>query len=411
MQPVRMALIGAGNRGRGIFGQYALDNPHRAKFVAVVEPDKKRQDAFAAEHNISPDKRFTSYESFLAARDESVDAVVLATLEDNRKAPIFAVMKQGYHLLVEKPLGRNQEEVVEIGKAGASYDRVFMVCHQMRYTPLCQTLKSLIDSGNYGRIISIQHSENLSYHHMAHSFVRGLCNSSKLTPMILAKSCHDMDFLRWLVGARPVSVSSFGSLVHFRPENAPKGAPSRCLEGCPAERECPYSVLKIYLGDKTDQAYLRQMSSPATKDELRELLSTNQFGRCVYHCDNDVVDNQVAIFNFSNGVTASFAMVGHNALGRRITKISMTNGELELDVTNGHVKAWSFEPMTENIITPIVTNNSHLGGDVAIMDGFTDAIASGDFKNVLTSVEMAMDSHLMAFAAERSRLTGEVVGI
>ena len=411
MQAIRMALIGAGNRGRGVFGQYALDMPHRAKFVAVVEPDEKRRDAFAAEHSIFPDKCFDNYDDFFANRDESIDAVVIATVEDNRKAPIFKAMKQGYHLLVEKPLGTNQEEVIEICRSASDYDKVFMVCHQMRYTPLYNTLKSLIDSGHYGSVISIQHSENLSYHHMAHSFVRGLFNSSKLTPMILAKSCHDMDLIKWLAYGRRASVSSFGSLMHFKPENAPAGSAKMCLDGCSVERNCPYSALKIYFNDKTDPAYLRQMGSPQTKEELRNLLAKNQYGRCVYHCDNDVVDNQVAIINFDNGVSASFAMVGHNAIERRITKVSLTNGELELDVTSGHVKTWTFEPLAENVITPAGTNNSHLGGDAAIMDGFTDAISSGEFKNVLTPVDMSLDSHLMAFAAEEARITGKVVDI
>ena len=409
--PINIALIGAGNRGQGVFGQYGIDMPHRARFVAVVDPVEKKRNRFGDEHSISPDKRFENYEQFFETRDERVDAVVIATLENERKGPIFGAMKNGYHILVEKPLGTDLKSVVEICDAAKAYSKIFMVCHQMRYTALYHTLKLAIDSGMYGRPISVQHSENLSYHHMAHSFVRGLFSSSALSPMILQKACHDMDLIRWIVDSEPVDLSSYGSLLHFRQENAPVGAAERCLNNCPVERACPYSALKIYFSEDTDPAYLRQMGSPSTPSELRDALTANQFGRCVYNCDNDVVDNQVVIVRFKNGVTANFSMTGHNVLDRRITKVSLTNGELELDVSSGFIKAWTFHPSAYSIITPESKDGSHLGGDMAIMNGFVDAIVGGDYKNVLTPVGMSLDSHVMAFAAEESRISGRSVNV
>ncbi|MHB1462297.1 MAG: Gfo/Idh/MocA family protein [Armatimonadota bacterium] len=408
MNPVRIALIGAGNRGRGVFGGYALQHPTRAQFVAVIEPNEAKRNAFGVEHGIPEAQRYSDYREFYAAR-RKVDAVIIATVENERVDPVMMDMEHGYHLLVEKPLATSRADTELICHAADGYDKVFMVCHQMRYTPLYGTLMSLVASGDYGEVVSIEHSENLSYHHMAHSFVRGLFNSSKLTPMILAKSCHDMDLLRWLAGSRPSRVASFGKLSYFKPENAPEGATPFCLDGCPAESVCPYSAQKIYLGEEPDPAYIRQMGSPETRHELIELLKTNQFGRCVYHCDNDVVDHQSVSLEFQNGVTASFMMTGHNAVERRITKISMTNGELQLDASEGTIDAWSFLPLSKQTITPSESGTSHLGGDTAIMDGFTQAIGSGNFKDVLTPVEMSLDSHLMAFAAEEARLTHQVV--
>ncbi len=408
MDPVRIALIGAGNRGRGVFGGYALQHPTRAQFTAVIEPNEAKRNAFGMEHGIPEAQCYSNYREFYTAQRE-VDAVIIATVENERVNPVMMAMEHGYHLLVEKPLATNRADTELICHAADGYDKVFMVCHQMRYTPLYGTLMGLIASGDYGEVVAIEHSENLSYHHMAHSFVRGFFNSSRLTPMILAKSCHDMDLLRWLAGSRPSRVASFGKLSYFKPENAPEGATPFCLDGCPAEVGCPYSAQKIYLAEEPDPAYIRQMGSPETRQELIELLKTNQFGRCVYHCDNDVVDHQSVSLEFQNGVTASFMMTGHNAIERRITKISMTNGELQLDASAGTIHAWSFQPLSEQTITPSDSNTSHLGGDTAIMDGFTQAISSGNFKDVLTPVEMSLDSHLMAFAAEESRLTHKVV--
>ena len=399
-KPVRMALIGAGNRGRGIFGAYAKQMPHRAVFVAVVEPEETRRRDFAKEHNIPESAQFRNVGELFAKAGLDFEAVVIATVEDQRMEPVIQALGRGCHVLVEKPLGCNAAEVVAITDAAKKSDRVFAVCHQMRYVAAYATMKELIDSGRYGEIVAMQLSENLSYHHHAHSFVRGFFNSSRLTPMILAKCCHDMDIMCHLTGRRPVRVSSFGSLTWFKPENAPQGAPAFCLEGCPAAGRCPYHVLKLYFNEDTDPAYIRQMGVVKSKDELLELLKTNRFGRCVYRCGNDVVDHQAVNIEFDGGLTVSFNMVGHNAVERRIVKISLTNGEIDFDTSGDTVTAYTFEPLREERIKP---SGTHGGGDRRIMDGFVDAIQSNGKIPMLTSVEMSLDSHLLAFAAEQSR--------
>lgn len=410
-EPVTMVLVGAGNRGRGIFGQYALDMPHRAKFVAVAEPDDVKRHEFGDVHGIPPEHRFPHFEPLFAQHGKMAEAAIIATLEDERLAPAMAAMKVGCHILIEKPLGTRLDDVLRITDAAARYDKLFMVCHQLRYTPIYSAVKSLIDSGRFGHVICVQHSEQLHFSHMAHSFVRGFWNSSSLTPMILAKSCHDMDMLRWLIDSKPIKVSSFGSLMHFRAENAPIGAPERCLDGCPAEHDCPYSVRKLYIDEDTDPAYYRQMGVFQTRDELMALLATNRFGRCVYRHDNDVVDHQVVQILFENGVTADFMMSGHNAVERRMTKISLDRGEIEADIGKNIIRAHTFEPRSESVITPHVVGGTHHGGDRAIMDAFTEAIKSGETDPVLTSVKMSLDGHVTAFAAEESRRTEQVVDL
>jgi predicted dehydrogenase len=402
-QPVRMALIGAGNRGRGIFGVYAREMPHRAVFVAVAEPDAARRNAFAGEHAIPESGRFLNAAELVAAKGLDIEAVVVATVEDQRLDPVLQAIGKGYHVLVEKPLGRTAAEVVAITDAAKQSDRVFAVCHQMRYMTAYATMKELIDSGRYGEPIALQMSENLSYHHHAHSFVRGFFNSSRLTPMILAKCCHDMDMMCYLTGRRPVRVSSFGSLTWFKPDHAPEGAPEFCLQGCPAAARCPYHVLKLYFNDDTDPAYIRQMGVVKDKGDLMELLKTNRFGRCVYRCGNDVVDHQAVNVEFEGGLTVSFNMTGHNAVERRLTKISLTNGEIVFDTSGDTVTAYRFEPLREERIKPAGMAGTHGGGDRLIMEGFVDAIRSKGAVPMLTSVEMSLDSHLLAFAAERSR--------
>lgn len=410
-KPVTIALIGAGNRGRGIFGQYALDMPHRAKFVAVAEPDDAKRDLFATAHDIPAERRFRRWEDLFADKRVEADAVIVATWENERLGPALAAMKAGCAILTEKPLAPTLQDTIRITDAAARHKGLFMVCHQMRYIPFYRAVKDLIESGRYGRIVSIQHSENVSYSHMAHSFVRGFFNSSRLSPMLLSKSCHDMDFLCYLAEARPRRVSSFGSLRHFHAGNAPAGAPAYCLDGCPAEASCAYHVLKLYFDDSTDPAYLRQIGIFSDKRELREILRTSQFGRCVYRCDNNVVDNQVVQIEFANHVTATFTMCGLNAIERRITKISLENGEIVLDLDEKLIRAYTFSPGDENLIRPTGGEGTHAGGDRVIMDNFVDSVRARDRQGVLSAVARSLDGHLLVFAAEEARHTGQVVDV
>jgi len=409
-QAVKLALIGAGNRGSGVFGGYALEMPHRARFTAVVEPDAAKRNAFATAHRIEADRCFASAEEFFANPPSQVDGVVIATLEDHRFDLVSRSMDQGWHILVEKPLCTNPEDLIRIYDATKDYPNILIVCHQMRLTPVYRTVKSLIDSGAYGEMVCIQHSENLSWHHMAHSFVRGFFQNDRLTPMLLAKSCHDLDLLVHLTGQKASRVSSFGSLNYFRKENAPQGAPEYCLDGCPHAESCPYDVQKIYFEGDTDPAYIRQMGVVQDKDHLRELLRKNQFGKCVFRSDNNVVDNQVVQIQFERGIHASFTMCGHNAFERRMTKISMTNGEIEFTGLDTRIRATRFEPRIEEVID-VHAKGTHGGGDRAIMDNFTSAILTGDQSILVTPIRDSLEGHLLVFAAEEARAQGTVVDV
>lgn len=407
---IQLALIGAGNRGQGTFGQYALDMPHRAKFTAVVEPDRSKREFFAANHRVPPARCFDNYDDFFRADLKDVEGVIIATLENERIPPILKAVERSYHILVEKPLCTRAAELVRLYDATLDYPGILIVCHQMRLVPIFRTIKSLVDSGRYGELVCVQHSENLSYSHMAHSFVRGFFNSERLTPMLLAKSCHDMDFLAYLIGKNARRVASFGSLKYFNKAHCPAGAPRFCLEGCPHYRSCPYHVLKLYFEADSDPAFLRQMGVIKNKDQLRELLLKNRFGKCVFQTDNDVVDNQTVQIEFEDDIHVSFTMCGHNGVERRRTKISLTNGEIDYDGVSGDIKVHSFEPRYHESLV-VDSRGGHGGGDRAIMDNFIDAIESGDKSILLTPIQKSLEGHLLVFAAEESRKAGRVIDV
>jgi predicted dehydrogenase len=335
--------------------------------------------------------------------------VVIATLDDHRIAPLAGAMAHGLHILVEKPLCTNPLDLVRVHELTRDYDKICVVCHQLRFTPVYRAIKELIDSGSLGRIVAIQHDENVSYHHMAHSLIRGYLHDQR-GPILLAKCCHDMDLLTYLTGKAPLRVSSFGALNHFRSQNAPAGAPAYCLDGCPAADTCPYDVMKTYFSDDTDPAYLRQMGFVQTRSQLLEVLKTNRFGRCVFHVPERSVDSQSAIILFEDDINVSFMMCGHNGTERRRTKISMTNAEIIWDGDPTRFNVHQFEPGQTTQIN-VRTTGTHGGGDRAIMDSFVHGISSGDHSGLLTPITKSFDGHMLVFAAEASRLSGQTVDV
>jgi prepilin-type N-terminal cleavage/methylation domain-containing protein len=405
--PVRLALIGAGNRGQGIFGQYALDRPDRARFTHVVEPEPTRLARFARNHAIAPSHCFSSTEAFFASDLSDIDGVIIATLDDHRLQPLAGAMAANLPILIEKPLCTTPEQLLQIQNLTKNYAKPIAVCHQLRLTPAAMAIKRIIDSGALGQITAIAHEENVSYAHAAHSFVRGYLHDRR-GPILLAKCCHDFDLLTWYIGAPPALVSSFASLKHFTRANAPARAPAFCLDGCPHADSCPYEVTKTYLSPDTDQAWIRQMGVIDSHPQLLQVLKTNRFGRCVYHASELAIDSQTAIIQFQNGVNVSFMLSSHNATERRRTRISLTNGEINYDSSTPIVYAHSFLPNLSHQY-PVQATGTHHGGDTAIMDNFIQAIASGNSSGLLTPIQTSFDGHFLVFAAEQSRKSGQTI--
>ncbi len=404
---IRLALIGAGNRGSGVFGQYALNMPHRVSFTHVVEPDASRRERFSQIHAIPLSNCFASSEAFFTSDLSGIDGVVIATLDDHRLAPLAGAITHNLPILIEKPLCTTPQELLQVQNHTRSYRQICVVCHQLRLTPAYLTIKRLIDSGDLGSITAIAHEENVSYAHMAHSLVRGYLHQRR-GPILLAKCCHDFDLLTWLVGSPPARISSFASLNHFTRANAPSGAPAFCLDGCPHAVTCPYDVAKAYFSDHTDPAWIRQMGVIDSRSQLLQALKSNRFGRCVYQVGDQAVDSQAAIIQFQNNVNVSFLLTGHNASERRRTKISLTNGEISYDSSFPVVHAHAFHPNLSSQHS-VQSSGTHHGGDQAIMDAFIHAIATGDHSGLLTPIHSSFDGHFLVFAAEHSRYSGQTV--
>jgi predicted dehydrogenase len=454
-------LIGAGSRGWHAYGKWALKNKDKLKFIAVAEPRKERREGFAEEWNISKAYQFEDWKHLLNDKTGKIaDACLICTQDRMHTRPTLKALNLGYDVLLEKPMAANEENCKKLVKVSEDLDQYLRVCHVLRYTTMFSKIKQVIKEGLIGKIMTIQHSENVSPWHFAHAYVRGNWKrAEQSTPFLLAKSCHDLDILYWLVESPAKRIQSFGELSFYKTENGPEGAPKRCTDGCPVAASCPWFAPRLYIyGEplirltqwsnkrwlrfigglllnhrrvaKALSILIRPLKSvlnwqywPATviSDDLSEeakmrALKEGPWGKCVFKCDNNVVDHQTVNIEFENGVTATFTVHGFSFLDGRWIRISGTKGSLIGSFTYGGEKLVHFDHRYRNrevLWENDISFEAHSDGDAGLMESFTNSLLDdrAEKTEILTSARASLESHLMGFAAERSRKEGEVINM
>ena len=407
-QPIEAVLIGAGNRGYEAYGPYALEHPDELRFIAVAEPHEGKRRRFARAHSIPQERQFRTWQD-LYAQGQIAEALVNCTLDRMHVESTLPALELGYDVLLEKPMSNTLAGNVRLVQTAERHGRLLMVCHVLRYTAFFSALHDIVASGRLGQIVTVEHRENVAFLHMAHSFVRGNWRNSQVeSPMILAKCCHDLDILFWNLG--PVRrLNSFGSLIHYRPENAPAGAPERCTDGCPVEEECPWYAPRQYLHSYTGWP-VSVISTDTSLAARKRALETGPYGRCIYHCDNDVVDHQTVNMEFESGATGVLFMHGHSHEEGRTMRYDGTRATLRGKFGYGMGDSIEIrDHLTGRIerLDPQAGDSGHGGGDVGMMSAFVTALR--DRGAALTGARESLESHLMAFAAEEARLEGSVV--
>jgi predicted dehydrogenase len=403
MKPLTAIIIGAGDRGVRAYAPYALDYPNELTIIGVAEPSMEKRKKVQHEHNIASENCYESWEEVFNLDRKIADIAIICTLDRDHFKPAMRAMELGYHVLLEKPMSPDPFECIAMEQAAQKYNRQLTICHVLRYTDFWSTIKKIISKGGIGEVISLQLNENVEVMHMSHSFVRGNWNNKgRTSPMILQKSCHDMDIISYVVGKDCKRVSSYGSLMHFKEENAPSGAPKRCLEGCPAELECPYHAGRYYLGE--GKGWARKFTEDYTNEGIIKALNETSYGICVYRSDNDVVDHQVVNMEFDGGATATFSMCGFTREQTRIVQIMGTKGEIRGNMEENCISIFDFLTKQETIINFDNPIGGHGGGDHGIIRTFLREIKSGNKHDSVSSASASVRSHLMAFAAEESRI-------
>ena len=414
MKKVKLILVGAGDRGTSYVNLGAEFCPEM-EIVAVADPDPVRRNYIKDKFGLSENVCF-EYGEDLLKLPKMADAAIIATQDQQHYHLAMAAIEKGYHLLLEKPVAPTPEECLAISEAANCKGVYAIVCHVLRFTPFFRLLKDTIDSGRIGKVINMIHVEGVGNIHQSHSYVRGNWrNTKESSPMILAKSCHDIDIIQWLLNEECTKVQSFGALTYFRKENMPKGAPEYCYQGCPAEADCPYSALKIYR-QRNFPAFVKRATNKhePTDEDIENTITQTNYGRCVFRSDNDVVDHQVVNLEYKSGATVSFTMSAFNKGGRKL-RIMGTKGEITAEMSSDHITLFDFNTRK---LEDIYIENPHLdqeisgghgGGDREIIRSFCQMMTGSYTGKSITDITTSVDNHLTTFAAEKSRLANNVI--
>jgi hypothetical protein len=386
------------------------------KVVGVAEPDDGKREKMAREHSIPEEKCFKTGEDALKM-EKFCDAVLITTPDRVHHKLSLKALERGYHILLEKPMATSSKDCADIVKEQEKSGKVLMICHVLRYTQFFKEMKKVLDSGDLGNIITIEILEEVGYWHYAHSFVRGNWRKKQESgPIILTKSCHDMDLFSWFIDSKIKSVYSTGSLKYFTKKNTPKGATSRCVGKCKVKKNCIYNSEKFYLSvkDPSDVKWPINVISPVDKSlkARKEALKKGPYGRCVWKCDNNVCDNQQVLIRFENGIIGRFILTAFGVMPTRKIKVYLECGEIHGDFEVGSMRVIKYRGLKDqdevNHIE-IGKKEGHGGGDSLILKNFVKSVQKKDEKYNLSSAAKSLRSHLIAFAAEESRMKGRPI--
>lgn len=411
MDKIKVILVGAGGRGT-TYVRIMKQMPEKYEVVGVADPIQSRRENIKQMHNLPDSACYNSWDEILA-QPKMADLAIIGTMDEMHTAPALRAIELGYHLLLEKPVAQTPEECIAIAQAAQKKGVSVLVCHVLRYTPFYKKVKELVLSGAIGNIMSAIAVEGVGDMHQSHSFVRGDWHrEDETTPMIIAKCCHDLDIVQWIIDRPCKKVSSFGELTYFRPENAPEGAPKRCFEEyCPARETCPYAVEKVYLQDDGNwmkHAPAREISKEyvPTTEEIKEGLRRTNFGACVFYAGNDVVDHQIVNMEFTGGVHATLNMNAFNEGGRYI-RLFGTKGELYANANDTSITVYDFQTRKTTKYEVQETEESivggHGGGDEGIVYELYDYLSGSYTGYCAADIDVSVKNHMIGFAAEVAR--------
>ncbi len=396
MKKIKAVVLGAGYRGRA-YADYAIEHPDQLEIVGVADPVQAEV--------IPAPKYWSDWRQCLNDRPDA-DVVIISMPDSLHYEPALVALEAGYHLLLEKPISPTEEECREVIAKALERKRLVLVGHILRYTAYFAHIKALIDSGELGEVVSIAHQESAGFWKVAHSYVRGnWANSTRSSPIILAKCSHDFDLFVWWLGRKCKKVTSFGSIKLFRREMMPKGAAKSCVNCPPAiEKRCVWSARNMYV--RHDE--LKYLFADQSSEAMEKLIEETEYGKCVYQSDNDVPDHQTVTMEFEGGATVSHVMTGFTSRNVRTTRIALTRGEIVGDGENLDICRFDGNPVETGVPMNYRLPNSsrHGGGDFNLVSELVRIVRRGDEDEIRQITEESLQSHLICFAAEKSRLAG-----
>lgn len=404
---IKYILIGYGQRGK--FYADCLRKLNKTELVAVCDTKQCKLDLAQANYALRKDQLYSDSD-LLFSKGKIADLAIIASMDRDHYDQAIKALQLGYHLLLEKPIAQTEQQCKEIAALAKRMGRKVYVCHVLRYAPIYTSIKEMLKSGQFGDVVTISQTEHVGWWHQAHSYVRGNWRRTEdSTPMIVAKCCHDLDLFVWLIEKECEKVSSFGSLVYYKRDHAPTGSGEYCYN-CKLKGSCVYNCLNFYtrypafafasgqyLGDGEDKQAIVECFSK----------ESNPYARCVYKCDNDVVDHQIVNMLFEGGVTAQLTMTAFCEGGIRTIRVHATKGFIEASMLDNIIRYEIYGQKPQELHVAVgETFGGHGGGDEKLVEDVINDLEGAKDSLCLTSIDKSVLSHLMGFAAEQSRLHG-----
>ncbi len=407
---ISVSVLGVGGRGGFVYSSIMNGMQDKFKLTAFCDINKTRLEYFSNAYGVDEKNRFLSETEFF--KEKRADLLIIATMDKDHVREAKIALNLGYDILLEKPISCDKKELRELLKLATKLNRKVVVCHVLRYTVAVQKISEILDSGAIGKLISIDQTENVIFWHAASSFVRGNWRRREETaPMIMAKCCHDLDLLQYFAKSKCKSISSIGERAYFKGEFKPSGSAERCID-CKYVESCVYSAKKIYLDRWKENGCHPEFwptnciveRVPITEEGVYKSLRETNYGRCVFACDNNVVDNQTVLMEFENGVNACLKMQSFTKYGGREIRFFGADGELLLDEPGdkiilkkffGEDKEWKISEIASDL-------SFHGGGDKRLVENLYNVLIK-DNVSAETMLANSIESHLMAIASEDSR--------
>jgi len=408
----KLAIVGFGSRGQ-LFASL-IQKFNDAELVAIAEVEETNLEAARTKFNLPEKICYHSADEFFA-QGKICDAVFICTQDKQHYDMTIKALELGYDVCLEKPAAATIEECIQIRDKALQLGRKVMLTHVLRYAPFYGCIKKLIKDGEIGNVATISQTENIAFWHFALSYARGPWrNMSESTPTIVAKCCHDLDMLLWLMDKKCVSVSSFGKNFYFNKDNAPAGSAEYCVD-CSEEvrKKCLYNAFELY-PKKMKEGVIGGTAKYRESDVVEVIKQKKDvISKCIFHTGSDAIDNQVVNMNFNDGSTAQLTMTAFSGRCDRSISVHGTKGDIRGDVSTGKIYLTKFGEKTEEIDVNTKYNklggrlsDGHGGGDAYLYKDFIDYITNDSKSFTRTTISQSIESHILGFKAEESRLNG-----
>jgi len=188
----RVAVHGAG----WVSGEHIKafqSNPH-AEVVAVSSRKESSARAKAMECGLKDAEIYTDFGKLVANKD--IDIVAICTPNDLHARETIMAAEAGKHLVIEKPVALNLEELRKMRDAVRKAKVKTVVSFVLRWNPLFETIKAMLADDAVGEVFYVEtdYQHNVGSWYTGYEWVRRFASAGGT---FLAAGCHAMDALRW----------------------------------------------------------------------------------------------------------------------------------------------------------------------------------------------------------------------